>query len=295
MLLLHPLVVFAEPTATNQTVQVTLTLDDGSRLIGTTTLTNFPLRSEALGTMAIPLDKVRSLKFSPNHESVIVSLANGDKLQGSLGTVSLKLQTLLGVVTVPLEHVTAIDVQLKGGKLVEWDVLPFPRDCDWPGSRGEPATVTADEIVIRGQPVCSKQTYSAPLTFECELTVDQPLTHLENAVITLFPEGADPSLDPPVGSLDVLLQYEGAGGRGGHLYFRQRGCDVVSLTKKPFVLQAGKPYQLKVEVLSDSLHVTLNGQEYEAEGVTLPFKSFHIRLEGWKPDKVWHLRNIAIH
>jgi len=280
--------------ATNLSLQLAVKLTDGSRLIGTTALTTFPLRSEALGTMTIPLDKVRSLQFSPDPESVIVSLANGDKLQGSLGTVSLKLQTLLGEVTVPLKHVTEIVIQPSGERLVEWEVLPFPINSDWPGPRGELAKVNADEIVIRGQPVWTKQTYSAPLTFECEFTVDQPPTDLEYAAITLIPEGADKRLNPPIGSLDVLLQYEGTSHAGGHLYIQRRGRDVISLAKTPFALRAGQPYHLRVEVLVDALRVTLNGQTYDAAGITLPFKTFHIQLDGWKPDKVWRARTISV-
>ena len=275
-------------------VQLVVKLTDGSCVIGTTSVISLPLRSEALGTMTILLERVRLLKFSPNHESVIVLFANGDKLQGSFGAISLKLQTIFGPITIPLEKTTEIEVRTGGVKLVEWDVLPFPRNSDWPGPRGEPAIVDAGEIIIRGQPVRTKQTYSAPLTFECEFTVDQPLTHLENAIITFIPEGADPSLGPPVGSLHVILQYEEANSDGGHLYIQRLGGDIISLTKQPFALRAGTPYQLRVAVLSDALRVTLNGQVYEAEGVTLPFKAFHILLEGWKPDKVWHVRNISV-
>ena len=295
-LLFQPRGAGAAPTATAPTVQVTLDFTDGSRLIGTSALATLPFRTDALGTMAIPFVKVRALKFNPNHESLVVSFANGDKLQGSLGTVALEVQTLLGAVTVPWEHVLAIEVRPSPGPGVEWEILPFPKDSDWPGPQGKPATLDAGEIVIQGQPVWTKPAYSAPLAFEGEFMVDQPLTHLENAAITFVPESADPSLGPPAGSLDILLQFEGASGAdGGHLYLQRRGREVVSLTKKPFALQAGKSYRLKVEILADAVRVTLNGQVYEAPGITLPFKAFHIRLSGWMPDKVWHVRNSVVH
>jgi len=103
------------------THQLVVNLTDGSCVIGTTTLTNLPLQSEALGTMAILLEKVRSLKFSPNHESVIVALANGDKLQGSLDTVSLKLQTIFGPITIPLGKTTEIEVRSSERRALEFD------------------------------------------------------------------------------------------------------------------------------------------------------------------------------
>jgi len=145
--------------ATNLPLQLAVNLTDGSRLIGTTALTTFPLRSEALGTMPIPLDKVRSLKFSPDHESVIVSLANGDKLQGSLGAVSLKLQTPLGLVTVPLEHTAAIDVrqgsvQNPPAGLVLWyrfDVDEGDHVTDWSGHDNHGSVQDAKHVTTVSQ------------------------------------------------------------------------------------------------------------------------------------------------
>ena len=118
----------ASPVETNPApMRLMVNLTDGSCVIGTTTLTSLPLRSEALGMITILLDKVRSLKFSPNHESVIVALANGDKLQGSLGTVSLSLQTLIGEVKIPLENTLEIRVvAILDGPLSDGLIAYFP-------------------------------------------------------------------------------------------------------------------------------------------------------------------------
>ena len=170
-LLFQPLGVFAESEATVQPAQVTLSLVDGSRLVGTTTLTTFSLRSEVLGTIAIPLDKVRSLKFSPNHESLVVAFANGDQLQGSLGTVALELQTLLGMVKVPLEYVMTIEVRSGGLRLVVWDILPWPTDSG--GWGGIPAIIKNNDILLQGSPVRSQTSYTLPLTVECEVELEE--------------------------------------------------------------------------------------------------------------------------
>ena len=160
--------------ATNLPLQLAVKLTDGTRLIGTTALTTFPLQSEALGAMAIPLAKVRSLKINPDHESVVVSLANGDKLQGSLGTVSLKLQTLLGAVIVPLKHATEIVIQPSSGRLVEWEVLPFPLDSH--GHEGQAATIHGTDILLQGNPVRSLTSYTLPLTIDCEFELEERTT-----------------------------------------------------------------------------------------------------------------------
>lgn len=84
-------------------LQLVVSLTDGSRLVGGTTLTGLPLRSEALGKVEVQLQKVRLIQFSKDHESVTVSLENGDTLKGGISTVSLVLQTLVGKFTVPPE------------------------------------------------------------------------------------------------------------------------------------------------------------------------------------------------
>jgi hypothetical protein len=93
-------------------VQLTVDLTDGSRVIGTTTLTSLPMRSEALGKIEVPLAKVRAIKFSRDQESVAVTLINGDSVKGGLGDLSLRLRTVFGDITVPVDRVTTIKVSL---------------------------------------------------------------------------------------------------------------------------------------------------------------------------------------
>jgi hypothetical protein len=103
-----PLVV--DGATQHSTLQLTVELTDGSRIIGTTTLSTLPVRSEMLGKLDIPLAKIRAVKFSRDHESVEITMTNDDNLKASLGELTVKLQTVFGKVTVPLEHVTGIGV-----------------------------------------------------------------------------------------------------------------------------------------------------------------------------------------
>jgi hypothetical protein len=115
-------------------LQLTVNLSDGSCLIGETSLANLPLRSEALGNLQIPLDQVRTVKFSDDQESVAITTANGDSLHGALGNVALKLRTVFGEVAVPLTLVTTIAVEplpdaagLRAGLVAHY---PFHGDAD---------------------------------------------------------------------------------------------------------------------------------------------------------------------
>jgi len=131
-LLFHPLDVFAEPPATRQAVQVTLALADGSRLVGTTPLTTFPLQSEILGNVKVPLQRIRLIQFSKDHESVTVSLENGDTLKGAVSIATLALQTLFGEFTVALNQVLQIKVQSGPPASAAGLVLCYPLDTDEP-------------------------------------------------------------------------------------------------------------------------------------------------------------------
>lgn len=110
------------------TPQLVLSLTDGSKLIGTTTLKALTLRSDALGKLTVPLERIASVKFSKDHESVTVTLRNGDKIQAGLSDTTLPLTTAFGLVTVPLDKVTEMQVRVahsgpvpKG--LVLWNTL----------------------------------------------------------------------------------------------------------------------------------------------------------------------------
>jgi len=95
--------------------QLVVSLSDGSKLIGTTTLKELALRSEALGKLTVPLGRIASVKFSKDRESVTVTLHNGDRLQAGLADTTLALTTLFGPVTVPLDKVTEMQVRTVTG------------------------------------------------------------------------------------------------------------------------------------------------------------------------------------
>jgi len=73
-----------------------------------------------------------------------------------------------------------------------------------------------------------------------------------------------------------------------------RAGQTVNLCNAPFVFEAGKPYRLAIEITADAIRVTLNGQVFESK-LTLPFKTFYIRLMGWQPTNTWHVRSFVVH
>src|SRR5207302_11403024 len=126
-------------------------------------------------------------------ESASVKFRNGDNIRGDIaGVNAFSLNTIFGPVSIPMQTVREMRVHRGGGGgLVEWEVLPFPKNSDWPGPRGEPARIEADELVLRGYPVRTRQSYSTVLSFECEVTLEQLAASDGWVVIYFMPEDAD--------------------------------------------------------------------------------------------------------
>jgi len=257
------------------------------------------LRSEALGTLTIRLDQVRALKFSPNHESVVITLANGDNLHGNLGTVSLEMQTLVGVVPVPLEHVTAIEVRPSGDRLVEWEILPFPEDSNWPGSRGEPAIIQGNDILLQGRPVRTQTSYTLPMTIECEVELEERTATDGAAWLYVVDEQDSRKLDPKR-CVMFTFGYAHPASRFQTGELSVWRCDGDShgpmvWGKTPFPMAAGQAYKLRWDIRSDGMKMTLDDQTFDIPNVTVPWENVQVRLMGWQPANRWHVRNITIH
>ena len=76
-------------------------LTDGSRVIGTPSITNLQMRT-SFGRVDIALALVQSIDFKSDKETVTLALRNGDKVQGALSLDAVELQTLMGRVKIPM-------------------------------------------------------------------------------------------------------------------------------------------------------------------------------------------------
>src|SRR5262245_59580508 len=59
-----------------------------------------------------------------------------------------------------------------GPRAVVWDRLPFPKDSNWPSSRGEPTMMAEDGLLLQGQDVRTRRAYAAPVTVECDVALE---------------------------------------------------------------------------------------------------------------------------
>jgi hypothetical protein len=277
-------------------VRLEISLTDGSLLLGETSMPSISLISGGMGKIDVRLGFISAISFAEGEESASVTFRNGDKIRANIaGVTALDIKTLFGPVSIPVGAVREIHVHPGGtGKLVDWDILPFPKGSDWPGARGGPATVNADEMVLQGQPVCTKQSFSAPLSFECDATLDKLVSDDGCLWIDLVPDGPDAEQNVPPQNVAIQLGYHHRGDGGGMLTIASMGAAPVDMGKDAFELVAGKAYHLQIDVEADTIRATLDGQVFESK-TTLPFKSFHIEVMGWQPTNTWHIRDFIVH
>jgi len=185
-----------------------------------------------------------------------------------------------------------------GPRPIAWDRLPFPKDSDWPGPKGAPATIGQGELVLQAQDVRTHRSYSAPLTVECEAHPDNtnaPNTWLQLKFVPVGePADAEPKQlttvvvgnrkAPPSGDQAVVFITRRTGPSSKEIWGEQA-----------FAVKMGEPYRLKCEVLTDRMRITVNGQTFDAAGVTVGYKKFYIQLDGWQPPNRWHVRDFTVH
>jgi hypothetical protein len=275
-------------------LQVSLT--DGSVLLGQTALESLPFIPEGMIKTDIQLGYIDAITFSQDQPAVVLTFRNGDRMRGTIdGPFTVPLNTLVGPVSAPMAVIREIRVRAGGNeKVVDWVILPFPKNSDW-RDEGEPAQISPEEIVFKGQPVWTEQTLFAPLTIEFDAALDQLVSDDGCIWVILIPDGPYAELYVPPQNVAIQLGYHNKGeGSGMFTIYRGGGAAPNDLGMGPFNFEAGKPHHLKIEVAVDSIRATLDGQSFEDKR-TLPFKKFHIELMGWQPSNTWRVRNLVVY
>lgn len=88
--------------------RVSLKLKDGCVIIGHLPGDHLTFESRIVGRLNIPLERLRSVEFSAGQSPALVSLRNGDSMQLALVDKELRVNTVLGELKVPADHLTAI-------------------------------------------------------------------------------------------------------------------------------------------------------------------------------------------
>jgi len=115
----------AEPAPDTPALRLVVDLTDGSRVLGTANIKTLPFIAK-YGKMDLVMSEVASIELAEDRERAKITMKNGDRLQGVLDIGDLKLQTLLGEISVPIRHVSRIAVT--GGPIGRGLVLYYSFD-----------------------------------------------------------------------------------------------------------------------------------------------------------------------
>jgi hypothetical protein len=105
------LLIAGEPTS----FRLTAELRDGSRVIGTSKDSRWEFKSETLGEMKLPLEKIRSIESASKTNLVKLTTAASDTLLVKFVTDEIHLETAFGSVRLPVELLRSVRVNAMGG------------------------------------------------------------------------------------------------------------------------------------------------------------------------------------
>ncbi len=188
-----------------------------------------------------------------------------------------------------------------GSRPIAWDRLPFPKDSDWPGSKGEPATIEADTLVLQGQQVRANRTYQLPLTIDFDVEVAKGAVPDGGFLFEFAPTNSPADVNLPLGTtlgLSYRTPTAASVGSSGALlvYVKDSPAPARAVWGPvPFACEEGQFHHFHIEARVDGLSIATDHQGAEQIAVTIPYGKLLIQMHGWKPPSRWLVRNFTIH
>jgi hypothetical protein len=96
------------PTAGPLRVMAELT--EGSRIKGEMEPLKLSVHNALAGTLGIPLGVVRGIRFASGTNEVVMTLASGDLIKGTMNLEAIKVRALFGAVTLPVAVLSTLSV-----------------------------------------------------------------------------------------------------------------------------------------------------------------------------------------
>jgi len=290
---------------TNSQTQLTVQLTDGSRLIGTPdrTTPNLEIATESFGTVTLPWTRLTSLELRKETTQTLVRLANGDLLRGQVKQPALKMATLFGRLSIPFPVIVQIQVRQAGeaGRALtddDWDALPFPITCDWPGPKGEQAKVTPDTVELQGRPVRTRVATKFPLIWDCEVECTDPTTSEGGLTFFVFAPGVEREAEPSTAILLSLTTRPGRDGLTAQPILYESVGDKRNSRElwrgTPQKITLGKPCRVRLEFEKNKVRITIGDQESIAEGLTVEMDEAQIQIWNWQPTSRWQVKNARL-
>lgn len=187
-----------------------------------------------------------------------------------------------------------------GPRPITWDRLPFPKDSNWGGAKGEPAVMGQDGLLLHGQDVRTEQVYSPPVIIECDVTLESRTANDGSFDLYFLPTGQPFDAIPhQLTKFRIIYSNTGDYGSADRLEIdrQEEARGFAVWTGPPFKVEAGKTYHLKISVLAGGgLNISINGVDSGIPTtVVLPYRSFQVQLGSWQPTNHWRASNFSIH
>jgi hypothetical protein len=204
--------------------------------------------------------------------------------------------TLLGVLVITLLGIGCAS----GPRPIAWDRLPFPKDSNWGGSKGEPAITEGNAMVLRGQAVRTGRTYQLPVTVDFDFEVAAGAVPDGGFLLTFAPANSPTDIDLLMETV-VGISYQSptaasVGSSGALLVYVKDSSSPARITwgPVPFTCEEGRFYHLHVEARADGLKI-ITDQGATQIDLKIPYGKFFIQMHGWKPPSRWLVRNFMVH
>ena len=178
---------------------------------------------------------------------------------------------------------------------VSWQALTFPTDINWLGPTGQLASITSTQIVLRGQPVRSVQTYAGPLTLAFDVSINTKATS-DGAFWFDFVTPGQSSTKVPTNTIFFQLGYNNAGQDVMGFFHRSLANTTDTLLwTNVFPVSTGTIYHVVMGVATNGqLSLSVNSQSYSLPNtVDLPFDQFQLYMKGWQPNDAWNVSNFV--
>jgi hypothetical protein len=182
---------------------------------------------------------------------------------------------------------------------VDWTVLPFPSNCDWPGAKGYSAELGNGTFLLRGQSIRSRGSFSGPVTISLDTVLEDRIGTDGYVSIELLPDGLSAAEQSPQ-VFGFYMVYRNNANDGLTIYQRLGLTEdfhpVSRLVwgEQPFGISAGRPYHIELHVGNSSWTVSINGKQFEILDIAIPYKNYQIQINGWQPTVRWHVRNLSV-
>jgi hypothetical protein len=189
-----------------------------------------------------------------------------------------------------------VGVSASHAQSITWQALPFPSDSNWPGPRGQLATITGDSVVLDGQPARSTQVYTAPATINCDTVWEAGSTTDGGVQLYLIPTGVSTNVGSFPDSVFFELGYDDNGQGTIDIVQRHGPSPDTILWSADFPVVAGATNHVTLGVATNGqVSLSVNGQPYSLPSTAaITFSQFQVEVWGWQPNDFWGVLNATV-